>query len=161
MGNNVKDLVGQKFGRLTVIEDSGERYYQVIKWRCKCECGNECLAMGYQLKNGSIKSCGCYNRDRVAKMGKRNSTDKLKIFREKLDKNNTSGARGVTWNKQCNKWIARICVDKVLYHLCISKDKEVCIEARKNAEKAILENRFDEFIKQLKAKDTTQSKDGK
>lgn len=39
-----KDLTGQKFGRLTVIEqaedyiDSKGKHY--AKWLCKCECGN-------------------------------------------------------------------------------------------------------------------------
>ena len=38
--NTKKDLVGQKFGRLTVIKDSGERKDNRIIWECQCECGN-------------------------------------------------------------------------------------------------------------------------
>lgn len=30
----IKDLIGQKFGRLTVLENCGNKKY------CKCDCGN-------------------------------------------------------------------------------------------------------------------------
>ncbi len=35
-----RDLAGMRFGRLTVIEDSGERKNGYILWRCKCDCGD-------------------------------------------------------------------------------------------------------------------------
>ena len=57
-----KDLTGQKFGRLTVIkraENKGKR----VAWLCKCECGNEIVIIGGNLKNGSTKSCGCYKKE--------------------------------------------------------------------------------------------------
>ena len=56
------DLTGQKFGRLTVIkraENKGKR----VAWLCKCECGNEIVIIGGNLKNGSTKSCGCYKKE--------------------------------------------------------------------------------------------------
>lgn len=149
MGNNIKNIVGEKYGRLTVIEDSGERAYGVIKWRCKCECGNECLAMGYQLKNGSIKSCGCYNRDRIQKVGQRNSIEKPRMFKG-LDKNNTSGYKGVVWNHVCKRWIARITVDRKLYHLGTYKDIEDAAAMRAKAVEAVKEHRFEEFIAEVK-----------
>lgn len=53
-----KDLVGMTFGKLIVIEDSGERYNNNILWRCQCECGNQPLIKGTSLLHG-VKSCGC------------------------------------------------------------------------------------------------------
>lgn len=53
-----KDLTGQKFGKLTVIEylyTKNKRPY----YRCSCECGGEKIAQGKLLKNGQIVSCGC------------------------------------------------------------------------------------------------------
>lgn len=55
---NKKDLTGMIFGRLTVLEDSGERYDNNILWRCQCECGNQPLIKGTSLIHG-VKSCGC------------------------------------------------------------------------------------------------------
>lgn len=56
--SNKKDLTGMTFGKLTVIEDSGERYDNNILWRCQCECGNRPLIKGTSLLHG-VKSCGC------------------------------------------------------------------------------------------------------
>lgn len=55
---NKKDLTGMIFGRLTVLEDSCERYDNNILWRCQCECGNQPLIKGTSLIHG-VKSCGC------------------------------------------------------------------------------------------------------
>lgn len=51
------DLVGMKFGKLTVIEYSHSTS-QGRKWRCKCDCGKEKVVYGKNLKRGTT-SCGC------------------------------------------------------------------------------------------------------
>lgn len=53
------DLVGQKFGRLTVIGPS-ERYGHVT---CRCECGAEIVTRSRAVTSGNTRSCGCWNRD--------------------------------------------------------------------------------------------------
>lgn len=55
------DIVGQKYGKLTVVEymDSGRPH----KYRCLCECGNETIAERYHLLSGHTTSCGCAKRD--------------------------------------------------------------------------------------------------
>lgn len=57
--NNKIDLIGQVFGKLTVIEDSGERRNGGIIWICKCECGSITKVRGDRLKAGATSSCGC------------------------------------------------------------------------------------------------------
>ena len=59
----VLDLTGQKFGRLTVIERAGY-IGKKVAWLCKCECGNEKIIAASNLKQGQI-SCGCYNHSGV------------------------------------------------------------------------------------------------
>lgn len=61
-----ESLIGQKFGRLTVIAESGVQGKGKYKWLCKCECGNETIVRGDLLKSGRTKSCGCLSSD-VAK----------------------------------------------------------------------------------------------
>ena len=56
------DLTGERFGKLTVIKEAGS-HSQHITWLCKCDCGNETIVQGYNLKNGNSKSCGCLNRE--------------------------------------------------------------------------------------------------
>lgn len=56
-----KDLIGEKFGKLTVIKTSerldkdGKQSYSI----CQCECGNICEVQRRHLKNGHTSSCGC------------------------------------------------------------------------------------------------------
>lgn len=63
--SNFVDLTGKKFGKLLVvkrgedlIKKSGKHE---IRWLCQCDCGNPnlSLVLGYNLKNGNTKSCGC------------------------------------------------------------------------------------------------------
>ena len=62
--NNVlKDLTGQTFGKLTVIERADSRLdkygRKVAYWRCKCLCGKVTEVRGAELTSGHTKSCGC------------------------------------------------------------------------------------------------------
>lgn len=69
-----KDLTGQRFGKLTVIGDSGKRHRDCILWRCQCDCGGEILALGLKLNRGTITNCGCIpkvNRPIESLTGKR------------------------------------------------------------------------------------------
>lgn len=52
------DITGQKFNRLTVIEEVLPKC-KPAKWVCQCDCGNIKQVIGASLKNGSTKSCGC------------------------------------------------------------------------------------------------------
>jgi hypothetical protein len=54
-----KDLIGQVFGRLTVIEQKGRTNQNNVKWLCRCVCGTEKVVANYHLLRGSTKSCGC------------------------------------------------------------------------------------------------------
>lgn len=54
------DLIGQTFGRLTVIERyNGEKPYDGSFWVCQCECGNIITTSGKRLRSGQTQSCGC------------------------------------------------------------------------------------------------------
>lgn len=53
------ELIGQRFGRLTVLHLAEERVHGATALACKCDCGNLTLATSYQLKQGTKRSCGC------------------------------------------------------------------------------------------------------
>lgn len=58
------DLVGQTFGRLTVVEMVGLDKWKNSLHRCLCTCGNEIPAVrGTCLRSGSTKSCGCFSSE--------------------------------------------------------------------------------------------------
>ncbi len=105
------DLTGQRFGRLTVLEfvpnDKPSSY-----WKCKCDCGNTSIVWCGNLKNGTTKSCGCWNRERAfathLKHGKYH-TRLRRIWQQIKDRCNNSktkiykyyGGRGIT---VCDEW---------------------------------------------------------
>lgn len=60
--HQIKDLVGQKFNKLTVVGFLGTNKKDMGIWECKCDCGNTTTALTYRLKNGGKKSCGCLNK---------------------------------------------------------------------------------------------------
>lgn len=55
----VADLVGQRFGKLTVTERIGPNRFRGIYWLCKCDCGGFTKALTGDLRAGRIRSCGC------------------------------------------------------------------------------------------------------
>ena len=59
----VKDLKGQRFGRLVVkelhsriIQPSGQLR---VEWLCQCDCGEETIVSSGNLSSGHTTSCGC------------------------------------------------------------------------------------------------------
>ncbi len=53
-----KELVGMRFGNLTVLSYEGKRD-GMHRWRCKCDCGRETSVGQTLLQSGKTKSCGC------------------------------------------------------------------------------------------------------
>jgi len=68
-----KDLTGMRFGRLVCLAPTDQRSRSGgTIWKCKCDCGKECLAVGTQLTQGYKKSCGCLSRPPIKNyIGKR------------------------------------------------------------------------------------------
>lgn len=117
----VKDLVGQKFGRLTVIKQNGfsnknkfgGRY---AKWLCKCDCGNYCeMTTDNLTRNRCNHSCGCLAKEHLDAMAKANVTHGMsgtrlygcykammsRCYREKDIHYHAYGQRGIT---VCDEW---------------------------------------------------------
>ena len=70
-----ENLIGQVFGRLTVIDRAdglvSESGYHTVMWKCKCDCGNIVNVRAKSLKQGVTKSCGCFRRDRMSNIASR------------------------------------------------------------------------------------------
>lgn len=57
--NHLIDLTGKKFGKLTVLKRIKIQDEKEPHWLCKCDCGNEKIIRGQDLRYGNTKSCGC------------------------------------------------------------------------------------------------------
>ena len=55
------NIIGKKFGKLTVISQEGKDSDGSFNYLCKCYCGNQKIINGVNLRKGITTSCGCIN----------------------------------------------------------------------------------------------------
>lgn len=70
----LKDIRGQRFGRLTVLDLAERKDGHSSWWVCKCDCGNIKEVRRSCLVKGLTKSCGCYKRDKAREHGRKMMT---------------------------------------------------------------------------------------
>lgn len=68
----MKNLIGQRFGRLIAIRPTEKRKYGLVLWECACDCGNKVQATSSVLTGGQTKSCGCLRNEHGKKTGEKN-----------------------------------------------------------------------------------------
>ena len=163
----LKDWVGKRFGKLTVVAYDGKRNGSHY-WRCQCDCGNETVVPQSSLKSGRTKSCGCLVRMSSSLHFVEGTNIERIRNRDKLNKNNTSGVRGVYPVKKKGEivaWVAQIKFKGKMKYLGTFDTLEEAADARKEAEKVFDEviERFDreQAAKKEKATDTADAKDDK
>lgn len=110
------DLIGQKFGRLTVIGREKNNKDGRATWRCNCDCGNETIVLGKSLRNGNTRSCGCLHIETAATNGKKSLRHGMKgtsfynvwrnmkkrCFLKTNEGYKDYGGRGIT---VCDRWL--------------------------------------------------------
>jgi hypothetical protein len=52
-----KKILGQRFGKLVVIERLPANSHHEAEWRCVCDCGNEHITTSYNLTHGKTTRC--------------------------------------------------------------------------------------------------------
>lgn len=155
------DLTGQRFGKLFVLRrDPGRKGY----WICECDCGNRKSIRGTSLvmKNGT-RSCGCDQRKVASETGRKtvagNARKQIErnmayrtnfqvIENQNVPKNNTSGHKGVYWDKNRELWEAYIQVQGKRKHLGRFHEYEDAVKARELAE----EQYFEPLIERKRSK---------
>lgn len=146
------NIIGQRFGKLTVIgrESSGSH----AKFLCRCDCGSEIIVRGDSLRSGKTISCGC-DKKSAAKIKQLEDGRKLQdhtsnvFFKGTISKNNTSGINGVSKLKN-GKYRAYIGYKNKIYSLIEDYDINIAISARAEAEKAVKDGVFDDWILKLR-----------
>jgi hypothetical protein len=102
----MNSLVGQRFGRLTVIsEELNRNKYGQVVWLCQCDCGNQTTCSTNLLNRGTKQSCGCLALESKTKHGM-SKTREYSIWHNMInrcnDQNNLDyGGRGIT---VCESW---------------------------------------------------------
>lgn len=107
-----RDLTGERFGRLVVLQRDGHNKHRQLLWLCKCDCGNTKTVLGFLLSRGESSSCGCLKKESIAKVNYRHGMTKTPIYglwhamiQRCYDKNchaySRYGGRGII---VCDKW---------------------------------------------------------
>ena len=109
----IKDIKGQKFGKLLVLDYAGSQL-GTIMWFCVCDCGSKRTIAGTGLRAGRHKSCGCasprFTSERMTTHGKSTS----RIYRiwvgmkKRCSEKSTGKARKNYFEKGikvCDEWM--------------------------------------------------------
>lgn len=59
----LKNEIGNRYGRLVVVERGPNDKQNKASWVCQCDCGNKTTVTGYSLRGGITKSCGCLSNE--------------------------------------------------------------------------------------------------
>ncbi len=95
---------GQKYNRLTVIEQTQERdSCGRIMWLCKCDCGNLTKVDSSALRRGTTLSCGCLQKEKAGQTWFKDLTGQRfgKLVVLKRAEGSTSNG-GTIWVCQCD-----------------------------------------------------------
>jgi hypothetical protein len=124
------NLIGQVFGRLTVIERYGSNKHGKAVWLCGCLCGNTTKQLTGSLRNRHSVSCGCRRKTAHASQDRSLKDAAASIAIEKLKETKeceTCGGEMPVWKLYYNKngapvWRAagRNCSD-----FCVNNAKQI------------------------------------
>ena len=92
-----QELVGMKFGRLTVLSAAGKSADYSKNWLCQCNCGTEIIVRAQSLYHGLTKSCGCLKKEPKA--------CRKDIFGQKFGK--LTATRHIGFVKGKSRWLCR------------------------------------------------------
>ena len=150
-----ENLIGRRFGKLEVVGRSDKRGSRgartVPLWECRCDCGAVCYKATDKLTNPELSMCndcaGKYAREKMReKAGFVDGTEISRIRSNKLISTNTSGCRGVYFDKFTGKYRARLRFKGKLMDFGSYINFEDAVKARKEAEQQI----YGEFLEQMK-----------
>lgn len=95
-----KNLVGQRFGKLTVVKATNERdYNREIIWECLCDCGNTAFVPSRRLTYGTTQSCGCYHKEVISSDLTGQRFGKLVVLGPTEER---SSGKAIMWKCQCD-----------------------------------------------------------
>lgn len=116
MGRPRINEVGNTYGRLYVEEEVKERTKRgAVLFKCKCECGNEKIVTGGDLRTGRVNSCGCYKSEYITDKNTSHGQKYNRIYRtyynmiNRCYKENNKhyhnyGGRGIS---VCDEWLIK------------------------------------------------------
>lgn len=153
--SHMKDLTGQRFGKLVAIKPAEPPTAKrtTYKWLCVCDCGNVATVSVNALTTGKTKSCGCAQADIKSLYVGGTAPCKLNE-KENPRKTNTSGRTGVWFDQSKQLWCAELMFRGKKHFLGRYALFEDAVKAREKAE----EKYFEKFLAKQSKKQSTKQK---
>lgn len=150
-----KELIGKKYGKLTIKDvyrerRNGRSHYRLV---CKCDCGNETRPYLSSVvgSNAETVSCGCYQGESGTKVLDSYLYEGTRVTNLKTKARNKLGVKGVRLTKS-GTYEATISFKGERKYLGTYKTLEEAASARKEAEKELFDPVIDDFNKTAKYK---------
>lgn len=101
---SIRDLTGQSFGRLTVIERVGKDRHGNIEWLCQCCCSDKIQVpvSTAKLRSGNTRSCGCLRRESASQMQSKNLVGQTFGALTVVEQSGKMKSGKITWSCQCS-----------------------------------------------------------
>ena len=97
-------LTGRRFGRLVVVSRAENTRWGEARWHVKCDCGEERIVAGGNLRSGTTTSCGCFRREAMsAKRGDKNPSWKPELTQEDRDRSRLGTPTNAKWQTVSQK----------------------------------------------------------
>ena len=109
------DLLGKRFGRLSVVKRAANSKRGQAMWACRCACGKEVIVIGTDLRRLHTTSCGCFSLEQAKENGlkcKHNHSHsrqynvwrgmKIRCYNPNSKDYKRYGGRGII---VCNEWL--------------------------------------------------------
>ena len=95
-----KEITGQRFGRLIVLETLWEESPPKVK--CLCDCGNIVVLRKNDVQDGHTRSCGCLQRECASSVNYVDHTDEISDYGVKIIKPHHQNNLGQwLWECEC------------------------------------------------------------
>lgn len=160
ISEEMQSMIGKTYGDLTVLDvkrgkavpelnlPKNHAELNKVFTICKCNvCGRISYPRASALRTGKITSCGHNqkaNLNKGAEIWRKNSVYGTNLFsigaKRSVNKNNTSGYRGISYHKETGKWRAYINFRRKQYNLGLYENLDDAIAARREAEERIYGN---------------------
>lgn len=102
---NYIDLIGQKFGRLTILKQTDSIFTGGKKrgaFKCLCDCGKEIVVLRDNLLNGNTKSCGCLQKEMYENLKNDLTNQKFGKLIALYPTEERDNNRNIIWHCRCD-----------------------------------------------------------
>ena len=97
----IKEMIGHKFGKITVLNTSETRGNRgQIRYDCICDCGNTHTVSGESIRSGKSKSCGCNKIEYKPKTYNPNRENQIwkQLYKSTIEKRSKKKQMGVCYS---------------------------------------------------------------